>query len=59
MDFKTDSILFTNLLQVLDVYNDIYKEAIVSYVNLHTSSTIDANKNINKSILKSKRKVIG
>ena len=37
MDFKTDSILFTNLLQVLDVYNDIYKEAIVSYVNLHTS----------------------
>ncbi len=49
MDFRTDSRLFNNLLTVLDVYNEIYDDAIVSYLNLQTSGTIDANKNINKS----------
>lgn len=56
MDFKTDSKLFTNLLKVLDTYNEIYKDAIVSYVNLHTSSTIDSNKNISKLIPKNRGK---
>jgi SNF2 family DNA or RNA helicase len=50
MEFKTDSKLFSNLLEVLDVYNNIYDDAINSYINLHTVAAVDSTKNIIKTV---------
>ncbi len=50
MEIKTDSVLFNKLLDILDTYNTIYEEAVPSYINLHTSATVDANKNAKNMI---------
>jgi hypothetical protein len=43
MEIKTDSIIFIKLLDILDIYNLLYKKAFNSYLNLNKSIT-DFNK---------------
>ena len=41
----SDSILFNEVLNILDTYNEVYKDALTSYINIHSSGTIGLPKN--------------
>ncbi len=57
MEIKTESKVFTELLNILDIYNSIYKDAEISCINLQNSSTINSQKNNKQvSVLNKKNK---
>ena len=49
MEFKTDSKIFTELLNIVDTYNDIYNDGIISYMNLHAIPIIKTNESNKKN----------
>ena len=63
MELKTDSKIFNELLKIVDTYNEVYKDGISSYINLHNSQQIKSNNSnklnkLNKSKTKTKNKYV-
>lgn len=48
MDIRNDSILFTELLKIVDTYNEVYNDAINSYININDFGTVETSKSKNK-----------
>jgi len=48
MDIRNDSILFTELLKIVDTYNEVYNDALKSYINIHNFGTVETSKSKNK-----------
>jgi hypothetical protein len=52
MEFKSDSIIFTELLNIVDTYNNVYNDGIIPYLKLHMGSISKSNDTIKKNTLK-------